>query len=70
MENGQKNTDREIWRERPGDYYADSIHVTEGGGIGFNIDGEVIVMKPRHWFEAARRFLEPLNTPFHTVRPK
>ena len=31
-----ENTDREIWREREGDYYADSIHVTEGGGIGIN----------------------------------
>lgn len=29
------NTDRELWRERD-DYYADSIHVTEGGGIGIN----------------------------------
>lgn len=24
-----KNTDREIYREREGDYYADSVHVTE-----------------------------------------
>jgi hypothetical protein len=29
-----KNTDKEIWRERPADFYADSIHVTTQGGIG------------------------------------
>lgn len=48
-----RNTDREIWREREGDFYADSIHVTEGGGIGINCGGSVIVMPLRKWFEAA-----------------
>jgi hypothetical protein len=43
------NTDRELWREKPGDYYSDSIHVTEGGGIGLNCDGCVIVMPIRKW---------------------
>lgn len=28
-----KNTDRELWRERQGDFYADSIFVTENGGF-------------------------------------
>ncbi len=26
-----QNTDRELWRERDGDFYADSIHVTGWG---------------------------------------
>ena len=32
--NPQANTDRELWREREGDFYADSIHVTAQGSIG------------------------------------
>lgn len=54
-----QNTDRELWRERPGDYYADSIFVTEGGGIGLNCGGSVFVKPPREWhrlaMEQARR---------------
>lgn len=44
-----QNTDRELWRERPDDYYADSIHVTTSGGIGFNCGGHVIVKPLRAW---------------------
>lgn len=33
---GCKNTDKEIWREKPGDYYSDSICVTSKNGIGMN----------------------------------
>lgn len=47
------NTDRELWRERDGDYYADSIHVTTSGGIGINCGGYVIVMPLRDWHTAA-----------------
>jgi hypothetical protein len=43
------NTDRELWRETPDDYYAPSIHVTEGGGIGINVGGYVFVMPLRKW---------------------
>lgn len=49
MEGPYQNTDREIWRERPGDYYADSIHVTETGGIGLNVGGWVMVLPIRTW---------------------
>lgn len=48
-----ENTDRELWREREGDYYADSIHVTQGGSIGMNCGGHVIVQPIRKWHEAA-----------------
>jgi hypothetical protein len=51
---GVKNTDREIWREREGDYYADSIHVTEGGGIGINCGGMVYVKPLREWHRLAK----------------
>jgi len=43
------NTDRELWREREGDYYADSIFVTKGGGIGINCGGCVVVLPLRRW---------------------
>ena len=47
------NTDRELWREPkgdlPSDYYADSIHVTEQGGIGINCGGTVYVRTLREW---------------------
>ncbi len=44
-----KNTDRELWRERAGDYYADSLFVTDHGGIGINVGGTVIVRPLREW---------------------
>ena len=60
-----ENTDRELWRgpnEGIGSYYADSIHVTEGGGIGINIGGRVIVQSLKAWFDGEgrcqRAFLE------------
>jgi hypothetical protein len=49
---GAKNTDRELWRgpdQGTGSYYADSIHVTEGGGIGINCGGYVFVRPLRDW---------------------
>jgi hypothetical protein len=48
-----KNTDHEIWRECVGDYYSDSIFVTEGGGIGINCDGHVIVRSVEEWHRLA-----------------
>lgn len=44
-----ENTDKELWREKDGDYYADSIHVTETGEIGINVGGIVIVKPLRAW---------------------
>lgn len=48
------NTDRELWREGGGDgngmsYYEPSIHVTEQGGIGINVGGNVYVKTLREW---------------------
>jgi hypothetical protein len=49
MDDAKQNTDKEIWRKVPGDYYSPSIHVTEGGGIGFNVGGYVIVQPIEAW---------------------
>jgi hypothetical protein len=54
-----QNTDRELWREREGDYYADSIHVTKDGGIGINAGGSVFVMRLRDWHQLAARLTVP-----------
>lgn len=48
-----ENTDIELWREKEGDYYADSIHVTENGKIGMNVGGHVIVMPIKEWHKVA-----------------
>lgn len=48
-----QNTDRELWREKEGDYYSPSIHVTEQGGIGIDVGGYVIVMPLRGWHKLA-----------------
>ena len=52
MEQCCQNTDKEIWRETPGDYYANSIHVTETNGIGINCHGYVIVAPIQKWHKA------------------
>lgn len=52
------NTDRELYREPDkggGDFYSDSIHVTENGGIGINVGGSVIVKPLRDWHALASR---------------
>jgi hypothetical protein len=53
------NTDRELWRETEGDYYAPSIHVTEHGGIGINVGGTVVVRPIREWHALATRTPAP-----------
>ena len=53
-----KNTDRELWRSPPGDYYAHRVFVTEGGGIGIDVGGNVIVMRLAQWHATARQGIE------------
>lgn len=57
MEDCAMNTDREIWRRVPGDYYSPSIHVTSGGGIGMNCGGHVIVAPVEAWHECGEKLL-------------
>lgn len=54
-----KNTNRELWREgaQDNDYYANSIHVTETGGIGINCGGFVIVKRLNEWHALAEAAL-------------
>lgn len=50
------NTDRELWRgpdDGGGSYYADSIHITEGGGVGIDVGGHVVVKPLRDWHALA-----------------
>ncbi len=56
-DNAYLNTDKEIWREKPEDYYSDSIHVTEHGGIGINCGGHVIVAPVRAWHDCGGKLL-------------
>jgi hypothetical protein len=49
------NTDRELWRETPGDYYASSIHVTRDGSVGINVGGTVFVKSLTEWHNLAAR---------------
>ena len=53
-----RNTDRELWRETEGDYYAHSVFVTEGGGIGMNAGGTTFVMTVAEWVKRAEAFIE------------
>lgn len=49
------NTDRELWRgtDPAGDYYADSVFVTDWGGIGIQTGGFNVVKTPREWVDLA-----------------
>ena len=48
-----QNTDREIWRETPGDFYSPSVHVTADGRIGICNAGTVCVRTTKEWIESA-----------------
>ena len=51
-----------LGRTLEGDHYADSIHVTEHGGIGINVAGHVVVMPLRGWMQAARQTAQRCET--------
>jgi hypothetical protein len=53
LDQSADNTDRELWRERKGDFYADSLFVTEHGGIGIHCGGYVFVKPIRGWYALA-----------------
>ena len=48
-----ENTDKEIWREIPDDYYAPSIFVTAQNTIGINVGGSVHVKHVHEWHRLA-----------------
>ena len=49
---GYLNTDKELWRKVPDDYYSPSIHVTEFGDIGIDVGGYVLVAPIEAWHKA------------------
>ena len=49
-----KNTDTEIWRKIPGDYYSPSILVTDNGAIGISAHGMTYVRTIERWHKLAR----------------
>lgn len=57
-----KNTDKEIWRRDPDDAFSPSIHVTESGAIGMNVNGMVIVMPVEEWHRLGRNFVSSCQT--------
>jgi hypothetical protein len=44
-----ENTDKEIWRAVPNDYYSPSIFVTKENNIGINVGGRVYVKTVEQW---------------------
>ena len=54
MEQGYINTDMELYREDPKDYYAPSVFVTKQGEIGMNVGGSVHIMSIRDWHKMAQ----------------
>ena len=50
------NTDKELWRKIPNDYYSPSIHVTKEGGIGINCGGHMIVAPIEVWHNLGEKF--------------
>jgi hypothetical protein len=52
------NTDKEIWREKPNDYYSPYIFVTEQNSIGISVGGWVYVKPVEDWHKLA----EPAKT--------
>lgn len=51
-EQAGKNTDIEIWRKVPLDYYSPSIRVTENGDIRICLGGYVLTAPVERWFAA------------------
>lgn len=47
-----KNTDKELWRRKPGDFYSPSIHVTIQDKIGIDVGGHVYVQSVKDWHES------------------
>lgn len=47
--NPTMNTDRELWRETPGDFYSPSLYASATGRIGINVGGHVIEKPLSGW---------------------
>jgi hypothetical protein len=47
------NTDRELWREKNGDYYSPFVFVTDTGRIGMCADGICVVQPIKNWIDGS-----------------
>lgn len=47
------SNERELWREREGDYYANSVSVTPDGALCINVGGAVICKQLAGWHSLA-----------------
>lgn len=56
-----QNTDRELWREIEGDYYAPSIFVTESGAIGINVAGHCIIKSLKAWHKQSTDYQKKIS---------
>lgn len=52
-DNTAENTDIEIWREKDGDYFSPSIHVTRSGNVRIDVSGKVFVKPIKEWHRMA-----------------
>ena len=59
-----QNTDRELWRLIPDDEYSPSIHVTQAGDIGINVNGLVVVRTIEMWHALAMQQSSPVQPRF------
>ena len=57
----KKNTNRELFRETPDDFYSNSIFVTEHGEIGISVGGSVIVRTLKQWHQAAQNVMVTMD---------
>lgn len=60
-----QNTDREVWRETPGDFYSNSVHLTATGGLGINVGGTVYVKPPAEWHRLASLSRAPAEPAYY-----
>jgi len=78
MNKASINTDKEIWREIPDDYYSPSIHVTKDNRIGIHVGGYVVEKTAGEWFNSAQsetikdkelieKLAEKLHVNFYTL---
>lgn len=67
-----ENTDKELWRETPYDYYSPSIFVTEHNKIGINVGGMVYVKSVEDWHRMTREIeqLKAMNVKLREIIEK
>ena len=55
------NTDQEIYREIPGDFYSSSISITRDKDIQIHKGGRVIELPLKKWFELGEYYVQTVE---------